>query len=157
MKLFQCKILIVIFKLLCCLITIFMVGYWMSKFCDNKDQTSVSYHSYDSMDEIIYPEITVCVQPPFLRKPFEELGIDIIDYEDYLSGSGEMNLTFPDIDFNNVTINLQDYVANISINTKHGSTENCSDKEKCPFIKIRNSFNGFWVGTRLLYKCFSIE
>ena len=78
----------VIFKTICGLVTIFMVGYWLEKFFRNEDLSMIQYKRIETSRNILYPEVTICNSLPFIDDKFKDVGVDISvdDYRSYLRG-----------------------------------------------------------------------
>ena len=90
MDIFNLNCVMIMFKCLCGVVTLFMIGYWMKKFQKDEDVSQVQYISTHSMENVIYPEMTICILEPFLIQAFEET-LNIDDYREYLNGDGDMD------------------------------------------------------------------
>ena len=155
MAIFNLKSFMIMFKCLCGVVTLFMIGYWMKKFQKDEDVSQVQYISINSMEDLIYPEITICIDKPFLIQAFEET-VNIDDYMEYLNGDGDYDEKYQSISFPNVTIEIFEYLKYISV----WKIDNTMDQIWYPgesnhhAIELRNSFNGLIEGE--FAKCFSI-
>ena len=155
MEIFNLKSFMIMFKCLCGVVTLFMVGYWMKKFQKDEDVSQVQYISMNSMEDVSHPEITICIDKPFLIQAFEETA-NIFDYMEYLNGDGDHDQKYKSISFANVTINIFEYLEDIVL----WKTDDTEDRICCPgdsnynAIELRNSFNGLIEG--VFSKCFSI-
>ena len=155
MAIFNLKSFMIMFKCLCGVVTLFMIGYWMKKFQKDEDVSQVQYISTHSMEDVIYPEMTICILEPFLIQAFEET-LNIADYMEYLNGDGDHGEKYKSLIFPNVTINIFEYLEYINL----WKLDNTMDRICCPgerndhAIELRNSFNGLIEG--YFAKCFSI-
>ena len=147
------------FKILCGIVAVFMVGYWIHKFEKNADNSVIQYKYLNSNNGAIYPELSICITNPFLPKKLEDLGsnVSVTDYIQYVYGYGEFHESYNDIDLFDLTLNLSDYLMYVRIRKTDNKWEkhNCSLKNSCPFISMNNNFNGFISGD--FTRCFSIS
>ena len=156
MKTNNLDIITLMFKIICGIVTLFMVAYWILKFQKNEDVSQVEYTTVTAMPEAIYPEITICIFNPFLEKRIKE-NVDVEDYFEYLAGNEEPAEKYENIRFLNVTINIFDYVNYpVLLMDKDNTIDylSCLSKTNCQSVEMRNSFNGFIKGE--FTKCFSI-
>ena len=114
MDIFNLNFVMIMFKCLCGVVTLFMIGYWMKKFQKDEDVSQVQYISIHSMEDVIYPEMTICILEPFLIQAFEET-LNIADYMEYLNGDGDYDEKYQSISFPNVTIDIFEYLKYISV------------------------------------------
>ena len=145
-----------LFKILCGIVTLFMVGFWVDKFHKNEDVSQVQYISLKDADEVILPETTICIRGPFLVQPSNE-SVNVDGYLEYLNGFGDHHEKYKNIGYMNVTINIFDYLQYPILVEKDDSPLNqttCTGPNNCRSIELRNSFNGF--SFKSFYKCFSI-
>lgn len=151
------------FKFLCVLITVIMVGYWIYKYDKNDDQTSIEYLTLNETTNFVYPEVTICFIEPYftndLLKSTEQADFNQA-YRSYLTGMYEMNETFIDLDYEKTSPNLFDYFEMLTIEWKPIAKSpeiysNWTNITKCPYFKLKNSYNGF-DGNYFL-KCFGLE
>ena len=113
------------FKFLCFCTTASMVGYWIYKYEKNDDTTSIEYQSLNGKTKMVYPEITIC----FLHLSFTNELINITlqkdfreNYLKYLKGMNEKNETFKNIEYEQITPDLFEYLDTIYIEWKSGTT-----------------------------------
>ena len=64
-----------IFKFLCIVGTLVMVGYWLYKYSQNNDVTLIEFKSLEEISNLIYPELTLCIYNPFGKPFFEPLSV----------------------------------------------------------------------------------
>ena len=141
--------LIIIFKFLCCIAAFFMVGFWIFKFHENEDVSAIEYISYESHSNIIYPEMTICVNYPFI---YDNLSLDpnvdvsALEYYRYIRGMSSFREEYRHIRYSNVTLNIFDYVQDINLFMRNDTFENrkrCEAIENCPYVRFKDNFNGF--------------
>ena len=152
------KLISIVFQLLCGLTAFIMVSYWLFKFHQNKDQDSIQYEAFGESENVIYPDLSICVNNPYFMDSFEEIdgNITVYGYQNYLKGNRASNSIYKDIEFDNITINLLDHIKQFKINSEDKETEICNDKGGCGLVKLKKSFTGFWTPGNIV-KCFSIE
>ena len=140
---------IIIFKLLCCIAAFFMVGFWIFKFHENEDVSAIEYISYESHSNIIYPEMTICINHPFL---YDNLSLDsgvnvsTMEYYLYILGKRSFREEYRHISYSNVTLNILEYVQDVNLFMRNDTFENrkrCEGIETCPYVSFKNNFNGF--------------
>ena len=156
MKISNLGIIILIFKIICGIVTLFMVGYWVHKFQKNEDVSQVEYTSVKAMTEVMHPETTICIFKPFLDPNIKE-NVNVDDYLKYLAGNENPAEKYENIRILNVTINIFDYVKYPVVLVKRDNTidqTSCASNENCQSLEMRNSFNGFIKGE--FAKCFSV-
>ena len=156
MKISNVDIIILLFQIICVIVTLFMVGYWVHKFKKNEDVSQVDYISVKAMSEVIHPETTICIFKPFLGQKVEE-NVNVDDYLEYLAGNEDPSEKYENIRFLNVTINIFDYIKYPVYLIQRDNTmdhTSCRSKKSCQSIEMRNSFNGYVKGH--FAKCFSI-
>ena len=154
-------VLTIVFKIFCGITAFFMVGYWIYKFHQNEDVSLIESISYEPNSDIMYPEMSVCITIPFIH---ENLSLDknytILpdEYVLYLKGSTSFREEYRNINFNNVTLDLLEYVENIVLimnNEVFQKNITCDGSKVCQKVNFKNSFNGFMNG--LISRCFSFE
>ena len=156
MEISNFNVITFVFKILCGTTTLFMVGYWVYEFQKNEDVSQVQYITIQEMEEVFYPEMTICIFKPLLIEAFDE-NVDLDEYLDYLYGKREHNNKYSTIRFYNVTINIFDYLQYPVSLVQRDTTideNNCTGKGNCSSILLRNSFSGFVNGK--FARCFSI-
>ena len=146
-----------LFKCMCIVTTGFMVGYWIYKFIRNEDITVIEYNSAERIANVIYPELTICLQNPFLTQKMKEINkfLDPETYLKYLAGEAVFNETYQNIDYDHVTVDLYDHLQTLEIVRRDYSLDTCSDKNNCSFAFLKNTYNGFRGS--LFFKCFALD
>ena len=166
MKIIFLDLSIIIFKLTCGIAAISMVGFWIFKFHQNEDVSSIEYISYESHNDITYPEFSICINMPFIYKnlawgPGSNVSID--EYHRYIEGQSDFREIYRHINYTNVTLNLFDYVQKVIVQLRNETytiqnlknAKGCETIESCPNVKFKNNFNGFVNG--FITNCFGFE
>ena len=155
------KVLCFAFRLFCSLVTIIMVGYWIYKFQKNEDVSTIQYEYVDESNYLRVPEMTICIGMPFIKEKFRGLGLDPNGYYRYLKGEKSIEedyRIYRNINFNDVTIDIRDYVQQILLvprNDTVGELKDCKTTNTCSSFKWNNNFNGFW--NRMVVRCYGFE
>ena len=104
--------LVLIFKIVCGIVTFFMVGYWFHRFNENEDVSQVEYISVKEMEEVIHPEITICILEPVLIQKLQEKvsNATIEEYLEYLRGNGNYEEQYKNVELFDVTLDIFDYL-----------------------------------------------
>lgn len=143
------------FKAVCGIAALCMVGFWTLKFHKNEDVSAIKYISYDSEKEIIYPELSICITSPFISENLllnSNGNVPTWIYNLYVIGEFPSKAEYRQIEFNNVTLNLLDYVDKINLYMRNGSFLSCTSLKTCPYVLFKNNFNG--VEQKVVTKCF---
>ena len=155
-------VIALVFKIVCVILATSMIGFWIHKYQENEDVSVIEYESIESMDEVIYPELTICIARPFIVKTLHEFDVTRKQYNKYLKGVEhyQNDERFDSIPFMNATIDIFDHLQYpIVIGRRNGTnvkeTYSCINSRECQFVKLRNSFNGVWRND--FYRCYSIN
>ena len=141
-----------LFSSLCTFTTIGMVSYWGYKFCLNEDSSVVTFREFYEMEEDIHPTISMCLKNPFLKEHLIEYGVNEASYLDFLKGKN-FSKEMLDVDFNNVSIDISDYIKDYRIYLKN-STKVKQDKG---LALTYSSFTGFLGHSSQFIKCFALR
>ena len=144
------QIALILFKSSCLITVIIMIGYWMVKYENDEDICLVDYQPIRKVDNIDYPEVSICFEPPFLDETLQKIdpNINSSSYIEYLKGNKEIE-KYKHIEYNNVSINLDDYFQTIVVTWKNNTVSNIND------TRLQTSFTGWLLGS--FVKCFSLE
>ena len=146
-----------------CLCTAFgMAGYWIFKYVKNEDITLVEYKAFKDSDSLNLPAMSICFMDPFLmdNATSEYNGkLNSETYLKYLHGDMSSYQDYKNIVFDQVTLNISDYLDNITVyyhlrTDQTYSTATCVNPNNCSFLSIKNNFNGFFGAS--FWKCFEI-
>ena len=134
-------------------LTLGMVTFWVYKFGLNQDLTTVDFkHFYDSQEDV-FPSLSMCFHNPFLASEGKEnQEINQSKVQNYLSGEEKFEVL--DVDYQNITFELTDYLNMYWISWANGSSRSYLPSQYAWNVP-RVSFSGFWRDR--FYKCFSIE
>ena len=152
------------FKVICFIVTTSMIVFWISQFQKDEDVSFIEYQDVDTSINLKYPEISICADIIYEYEEIQKiissktLNVSFKDYHNYLNHNDNYKYEYSKISFDDVTINLLDYVKTVSFrmrDTGQMKALNCTSGHTCPFYNLRNSFVGFWDNR--MYKCFGIE
>ena len=152
---------IFIFKICCGIATVVMIGYWIFKFNKNDDVSAIEYISYETYSDIVYPDLSICIIEPFTSPDvFSSAGgnISAAEYIEYIKGKKNFRDEYTKIDFYEVTLDIFEYVEHIQIYMRNQIIPEpltCDKLENCPYVKFKNSFNGFFGGW--MTRCFGFN
>ena len=134
------KLLRRLIQVFCVLITIVLSCLCFHKFFLDDDLAQVNFQTFNDKEHAIYPTITLCFMGPyiFLEKKLKTLGEGISgrSYSNFLQGL-TWNDEMQQIDFDNVTLNIEDYIEGVLISSSGDSAQLCSPN----FQKILNHFS----------------
>ena len=148
----------IIFKAMCGTTAFFMVGFWALKFYRNEDVSAIEYISFDSLKDIAHPELSICLTRPYIYQilfSYSDANVSVDEYDVYLHGRTKFLTEYTKIDFNNVTLNLIEYFEYVELLMRNGTSVMCKSLESCPYVRFKNSFNGFI--SRLISRCFGFS
>ena len=128
-----------------CMICVFgMIYYWVYKFLvEDRDIGVVDYEHIDESD-MEFPVVSLCIQDPFLEKAMNAIDPEInrTTYLSHLKGD-VYDKRFEDTDYENLTLNLNDYLNEVKIDFRNGSSAQISK-----FVRgLDITFNGFIYDT----------
>ena len=154
----------IVFKVICCIVTTSMVVFWILQFQKDEDVSFIEYHDVNTSNNLRYPEVSICADVIYDHEEIQRinstktLNVSFEDYHNYLIHNDYYKKDYGEISFDDVTIDLADYVKTISFRMRRNGQMkalNCTSGHTCPFYNLKNSFTGFWDDR--LYKCFGIE
>jgi len=145
-----------LFKALCFAALVFMTSYWAYKFViEDEDLCLVDYVALEKADEFPLPTVSMCFRNPFIDEKLKTISPDFngTTYLQYLKGE-IFDDKFNDIDYNNVTFNLSEYLVSDRVYWKNGTYADTT--YETDIVKQQyKTFNGIWYGNFI--KCFGIE
>ena len=134
-----------------------MAAYWCYKYSLNEDVTVISFREFHDRKDDIRPTISMCLQNPFVSEKLVAHGINESSYLDFLKGN-YFTKEMLAVDFNQVTINLHNYIKGYRIyyrnETHEGFDSGLTTEEKKALVY--SSFIGFDANLRF-YKCFALN
>ena len=122
MKLLQFSHVNYIFHGACLLATI---GYGINSvydFVQNHDLTTITFKTFHNDDESIYPSLSMCFNAPFLKENLIQSAnlSRTIEYSRYLIGKAPTNETLDNINFEDVSFQINDFLIKAVIQFKYG-------------------------------------
>ena len=161
MKMKGLELSISIFKILCGIAAVVMIGYWIFKFHKNDDVSAIEYISYDTHGDIVYPELSICIISPFTSPNVfwrSSGNISASEYEEYINGKKSFRDEYTKINFFDVTLGIFKYVDYMQLYMRNQiflEPLTCQKPEDCPYVTFKNSFNGFFNG--FITRCFGFN
>lgn len=137
-----------------------MIIFWIVEYQRNENITLVEYKSTREIQNLSYPELSICFDQPFLNTELVKFNPDLDKnrYLEHLKSKDGFNETYNDIPYDEVTPNLFGHLNRLWIGWKPGryhSSDNCTDIEKCSYFIFSNNYNGMSDFTFI--KCFGIQ
>ena len=145
-----------VYRFLCFSVTIAMVTYWCIEYSKDNDLASVDYRSIKDLN-FSYPVLSLCFMDPFVNEKLKSVRstLNKTVYLGFLKGDVPDDGVLKHIDYNNVTLNMEESLKYYYILRKNSSGyENVSASNK-EFVKPIITFNGFL--NKHFKKCFSFE
>ena len=146
-----------IFSWLCVFTTLVIGAYWCYRYSLNEDLSVVTYTPFDERKGDIHPTVSMCLRNPFLKYRLSEYGVNETSYLGFLHGE-HFSKELLKVDFNNVTIDILDYIKGYRIYFRNGSITKLDSgltiEEKRTLTTT--SFIGFSQAYFYLYKCFAL-
>ena len=141
------KIWMRLFHIICNLAALGLVCWCIYKFNKDNDVSLVQYKQYHGEKDNIYPSLTLCFTNPFLDDKLKNIGngINVKTYSNYLQGL-HWDDRLVNVDYDNVTIDLDKYLDDIKIVLVNGSTYD-KHGDKSYHVSMRSSS----------IKCFSFD
>ena len=97
-----------LFHVSCFIIVFCMVSVWIHTFMKDEDLCLVEYKSFRSTTDIDLPDVSLCVNLPFLDQKLKDLGTNTSEYYNHLAGD-YINVNLANINYNDVTFSLENY------------------------------------------------
>ena len=145
-----CKVL---FTVACVIVVAFMVGYWFYKFkVEDRDIGVVDYVPLKDAKEIKFPLVSWCLKDPFIEEKLKAKNSSITStaYRQYLEGKIH-DKSYEQIDYPNVTIDLNQYLLAGNVWFKNGTERNIT-LDNINFIE---TFSGFHMND--FFKCYTMK
>ena len=102
------------YEYICLIVTILLVGYSIFVYVQNHDITKIGNKKYHFTSKDVYPSISICFGDVLDSKKLEARGTNKTSYTSFLQGKIWSKLLL-DINFEDVTIDLEDYLLAIEI------------------------------------------
>ena len=142
-----CEFVQYLFKLGCFIVVVYMISVWFKKYLKDEDLCLVDYTNFGNTTDIEHPELSLCFLHPFIDQNLEKRGVNSNKYLNHLRADPFIE-NFPNIDYTNVTFNLEEYYVSTGIAYENGSDSSID-------TGIHQTFNGFWYDQFM--KCFSVD
>ena len=151
------NILTKMFRFACFSVAIGMTVYWCYKFWKDEDLCLVDYETYDSSLDVDYPMLSFCLQDPVIESKLQQYNETLTSkkYQNYLTGL-EYYDGMQNIDFNDVTVDLSEYLHAETITFNNGTTTERTYPNNI-FEKPMVTYVGGIYQTGWIYKCFGLR
>ena len=125
---------------MCVLVTVVLACLCFYKFLLDDDLAQVNFQTFNDNNHALYPSVTLCFMGPsiFLEDKLTLLGegINARNYAHFLKGL-LWNNTMSEVDFDDVTIKIEDYLEGVIISSSGDNARHCSKN----FHKILSHFS----------------
>ena len=150
-----------VFKVLCIIAACCMIGFWIHKYSKDEDVSLIEYKSIQDAEDVLLPVSTICFWNPFLNSVFENQSMAITNetYRQYLLGDNGSNQNYRFINYDQVTMNLSNYVSSVKIGfraERNKTDVGCTNLNNCSYVSLENNYNGFVADINLM-KCFGFK
>ena len=120
----------VLYELLCISGAVIMSVYCLMKYMKNESVVALNYTEFHASQEDVYPSITICfsngVFGPFVDTEF----MNKTETANMIKEWGNINNSmFGNISYDDITIALEDFGANIIYKSEEGNIKPCENKE----------------------------
>ena len=147
MELTPFKVFTFLFHVSCFISVLCLVSVWVHKFMKDEDLCLVEYKSLGTTTDTYLPDVSLCIQYPFLDEKLNDLGTNTTAYYKHLSGD-DFNENLLSINYTNVTFDLEKYYHGTRV---YGDGEVDENMEG----EFNTRFNGFFFGDFI--KCYGID
>ena len=130
-----------IFTFFCVLGTAVMIWHCLHNYMKDGDVSSIQFRRFNEDEDAVAPSISLCFNDVFLENKLQEIGeaINSITYRSFLQGKTQDN-RMAQIDYDNVTIDMNNYLDRIKFFTEKGNVHTFNAKyAKCSLL--RSKFN----------------
>ena len=119
-----------------------MVGFWVYKYQRNDDITLTEYSALGSDINALYPELSICISNPVMDSKLTSINSSLTKdmYQKYLKGETTLNETGTNVDYEQISLNLVDFLIILYQNQTgmYGST-------KLYLCKFQKQFQWSWL------------
>ena len=140
-----------IFRVICIVSTLIIIGYCIHVYCLDDDLCTVDFHQYLGHEDDKYPILSLCFKNHFNLPYLLENGVNESGYLAFLNGE-YFESKLLDIDFEKATLNFSEHILDDYVKWTNGSGQHSTVQNKAAF---ENTFNGFWRDG--FYKCYGIN
>lgn len=133
-----------LFKFLCFSATIFMITYWCVEYLKDNDLASVDYKTIKNVS-FVNPMLSLCFENPFLEEKLKSVSSDLNKsvYLDFLKGKVDDNGILHEIDYSNVTLNIENSLKYYYIFWKNESGYVKYPASNKDLVRPTITYNGF--------------
>ena len=119
------------FRLLCMFSAIALTGWCLYKYTLDEDVSLVGYANFNDGKERLYPALTMCFWNPFYNEKLKQFGagINTSTYSNFIQGN-YWDSRMSSIDYDEVTVSLEDYMIEIGVQYGNFTTRIWRDKFK---------------------------
>ena len=146
------------FAFLCVVTTFIMCAYWCYKFSSNEDSSVVTYRKFGKRTNDIRPTISMCLNNLVVERRLSRYGVNESAYLSFLKGK-TFSKEMLKVDFNDITIDVADYIKGYRMYFKNGSIikfdDNLAFEDKKSLTHV--SFTGITGVYGRFYKCFALN
>ena len=113
------------FHILCLCVTVYLTHHCVKDYLRNEDVTQIEYRRFHQNEQLVYPSITYCFANPIMggHKIWGKYSLDsnqpVRDYKDFIRGKNTQE--FSDIDYDEVTMKLEDYLIQIEVKLENAA------------------------------------
>ena len=146
MKENRCIVINVSYKIVCTIVLLLMVIYWIFKYIKDEDLCLVDYKMYYQAEEEELPTFTLCITNPFNEDHIGKVdsSLNSSNYIDFLQGNArDSSSKLSSIEYKNVTVNVKNDITRIVVEWRNGSKSEYSYHDSINPINIFDSFDGF--------------
>ena len=144
-----------LFHLSCIIATVGIASWCCYKYSLNDDFTIINFKRFNSDERSIYPSLSLCWSYPCLDDKLGKLAINItcLDYYNMVDGLN-FNEKILDIDYDNFTIQLENYLLGTQVVLRNGSTLTYESSTHNGSNYLNPPYRGF---TEISYKCYTFD
>ena len=144
-----------VFRVVCWIVTMVLISYWIFIYTLNQDVCLIDYKMYYEKPSDVYPVLSICLKESVTTAQFQKQNQDLTNkrYLKFLEGK-YFSSRFTELDYNDIRLNLSDYVDNYYFEFRNGSGERYNYAEQ-PMEIFLPSFAGFRKKT--LYNCYDLQ
>ena len=154
-----CSRLANFFRLTCWLATLIAIFYWIHVYYLNNDVCIIDYKKYYDTPSDEFPVLSICIKNSFSISKIQGKNPDFNEslYLQFLQGK-YFSSSLIEIDYNDIRLNLSDYIKSYYFEWKNGSTS-LHEYAREPMTTLTPSFAGFSTipGAPTLYNCYAIR
>ena len=146
------------FKILCGIVVAAMLSYWLVKYFKDEDLCLVDYKLTKELSEESLPAFGVCLSDTLIEERLKQIvpSINKTTYFEYIRGNSNSDdfKLFHDIKYEDVNLNLKDYIKSIGIGWRNGTTGEFPLNNQS-IINFNNVFSGELYDN--FYTCLGME